>query len=205
MGCGTSQNAVVPVHYIENQNGSALRIDSPPKSEVLEYMSQEEVKDADDRSMQVDQKDLSIESLTELLSKDANNNASCTRSFFKWITCNIRFDPQCDTTDIQNILSNKRCAADGFVNLFENMCRLKNISSIRLYSPVKSHSFIPELSQIDSNNRYHVWNAVLINRSYHHVDCTWAAIPVKNRKLRNDVKDVDCFFFTSSGLVGDWC
>lgn len=53
MGCGTSQNAVVPVHYIENQNGSALRIDSPPKSEVLEYMSQEEVKDADDRSMQV--------------------------------------------------------------------------------------------------------------------------------------------------------
>lgn len=53
MGCGTSQNAVVPIHYVENQNGSALRINSPPGSEVLEYMSQEDVKDADERAIKV--------------------------------------------------------------------------------------------------------------------------------------------------------
>lgn len=52
MGCGTSMNTVVPLHYIENQNGSSLW-NNKPGSDVLDYMTAEEMKQADIRAQQV--------------------------------------------------------------------------------------------------------------------------------------------------------
>lgn len=52
MGCGTSMNTVVPLHYIENQNGSALW-NNKPGSDVLDYMTAEDMKQADIRAKQV--------------------------------------------------------------------------------------------------------------------------------------------------------
>ena len=52
MGCGPSTNAVVPLQYVENQNGSALWVNSS-KSEILEYMSPDEIKEADERALKV--------------------------------------------------------------------------------------------------------------------------------------------------------
>ena len=52
MGCGTSMNTVVPLHYIENQNGSSLW-NNKPGSDVLDYMTAEDMKQADIRAQQV--------------------------------------------------------------------------------------------------------------------------------------------------------
>jgi hypothetical protein len=52
MGCGTSMNTVVPLHYIENQNGSALW-NNTPGSDVLDYMTAQDMKQADIRAKQV--------------------------------------------------------------------------------------------------------------------------------------------------------
>lgn len=52
MGCGTSINSVVPLQYFENANGSALRINCPG-SDILDYVSADEIKEADERVEQV--------------------------------------------------------------------------------------------------------------------------------------------------------
>jgi hypothetical protein len=45
-------NTVVPLHYIENQNGSALW-NNTPGSDVLDYMTAQDMKQADIRAKQV--------------------------------------------------------------------------------------------------------------------------------------------------------
>jgi hypothetical protein len=40
----------------------------------------------------------------------------------------------------------------------------------------------------------HVWNAVLIDNTYHHVDCSWGALPINGRRISNgDIEDVEHF------------
>ena len=52
----------------------------------------------------------------------------------------------------------------------------------------------------------HVWNAVLIDNTYHYIDCTWAALPVSGQKPSTcDIEDTEHFFFTSPEVVGDLC
>ncbi|CAC5376236.1 unnamed protein product [Mytilus coruscus] len=150
MGCGTSVNSVVPLQYFENQNGSALRINCPG-SDILDYVSTEEIKEADERAEQLNLSETSIDILLENLCQNTKNKVICVRLFFKWIVNNIRYDPTSKYTDVNSILNNKRGSSEGFANLFEHMCSFKNIKVIRLNSCVKSYSFILDNKKLTTN------------------------------------------------------
>lgn len=205
MGCGSSMNAVAPLHYVENQNGSAL-LNNTHGSDVLEYMPQEDIKQADEQANKKIESQISIKDLTDILSQDAKNPFVCIRSFFRWISDNIRYDPQSDCTDAMSVLSVKRCSSEGYANLFEQMCRLRNITVIKIFSFVQNYSFKLDYDSLNDVKNVHVWNAVLINNSFHFVDCCWGALPVSGQKIRrNDIEDGDKFFLTSPEIVGDLC
>ncbi|XP_076079045.1 kyphoscoliosis peptidase-like isoform X1 [Mytilus galloprovincialis] len=202
MGCGTSINSVVPLQYFENANGSALRINCPG-SDILDYVSADEIKEADERVEQLSPSEASIDILSENLCQNTKNKVICVRLFFKWIVNNIRYDPNSQCTDVNSILNSKRGSSEGFANLFEHMCSFKNIKVIRLNSCMKSYSFILDYEKLDNKYNVHVWNAVLIDNIYHHVDCTWGALPVSDQKYGTD--GTEQFFFTSTDVIGDLC
>ena len=77
---------------------------------------------------------------------------------------------------------------------------------MKITSFVKSYGFTLDYGHLYNMDNIHVWNAVLIDNTYHHVDCSWGALPINGRRINNgDIEDVEHFFFTSPEIIGDMC
>lgn len=91
-------------------------------------------------------------------------------------------------------------------NCFILYFRHKNITVIKITSFVKSYSFSLDYGHLYNMDNIHVWNAVLIDNTYHHVDCSWGALPINGKRISNgDIEDVEHFFFTSPEIIGEMC
>ena len=89
---------------------------------------------------------------------------------------------------------------------FIYLCRLRNIFAIRLNSRIKNYSFVLNYANLEDKTHLHVWNAVLIDKKFHYVDCSWGASIVNGHGYcDSDSEDKEHFFFMSPKIVGDYC
>ena len=59
---------------------------------------------------------------------------------------------------------------------------------------------------LEDKTHQHVWNAVLIDKKFHYVDCSWGASIVNGHdNCDSDSEDKEHFFFMSPKIVGDYC
>ena len=73
--------------------------------------------------------------------------------------------------DYVSVVKNKKAVCSGYANLFNQMCRLANITSIRINGFSKGAGYNGHLD----NYPDHDWNAVKIGSKWYLIDVTWNA------------------------------
>lgn len=127
---------------------------------------------------------LSLDELTNKITKPFNNNTDKTRAIFDWIAENIKYD----YTDAQdNTITNEQVKPDvvfqkrkgvceGYSNLFKYMldyCHIEN----KVISGYGRNS----LKTIFVRKPNHTWNSVRLNGKWYLFDVTWARDTLKKK------------------------
>lgn len=135
-------------------------------------------------------KSLSLDNLTNKITKPFTNNTDKTRAIFDWIAENIKYDYQDfkDNTITKKqvqpgvVFQKRKAVCEGYSNLFKYMLDYCNIEN-KVIDGYGRNS----LKTLFVNKPNHTWNSVKLNGKWYLFDVTWA------RDTLN--KKVDYFYF----------
>lgn len=117
-----------------------------------------------------------IETLFSYLMKPTKNDLEKVRSFYVWISCNIKYDMKSllankyPPYDAETVLKNKSAVCIGYAKLFEALCKKAKIPVYIVDGYSKGFGYI------DGQNFTipdHAWNSVKINNKWYILDVTW--------------------------------
>ena len=142
-----------------------------------------------------------VKKLTAYLVKPARNDYEKVRSFYVWIADNIAYDVQLfrhyNPSRYQQILPDdvlkrKKAVCQGYADLFQEMCRLANISSYVVGGYSKGFGYTQKKVFTTAD---HAWNVVRLENQWHLVDVTWGSGGL-NDKMRFVKEFSDDYFLT---------
>ena len=120
----------------------------------------------------------SIESLSQHLTTEAENDLEKVRSIYVWITHNISYDKNAYKNgngrinkNNKDVLSRKTAVCFGYATLFKALCAKAGISCEVISGYSKGTlTAKPKLEEPD-----HAWNAVKIDSAWYLLDATWGS------------------------------
>lgn len=128
---------------------------------------------------------LNAEKLAFQLTNDLQNDSLKVIAIHCWITHHIKYDvKKSESFDfkripVKKILRKRKAICTGYSDLFNELCKYSNITSIEVPGYVKNKN-------LDLNDKFyyeeHVWNAVYVNHDWKLVDACWDAGYIKYNK-----------------------
>ncbi|MGD1895192.1 MAG: transglutaminase domain-containing protein, partial [Cyclobacteriaceae bacterium] len=140
--------------------------------------------------------------LTSYLIKPAKNDSERVRSFYVWISENIAYDVQLfrnynpsryKQSSPAEVLQRGKAVCQSYAELFQEMCRLANISSHVVPGYSKGFNYTPKSK---FTNADHAWNVVKLDGKWHLVDVAWGSGGLDN-KMKNSKLFNEEYFLTS--------
>ncbi len=137
-----------------------------------------------------------LETLHLNLTKNLLTDEEKVRSFFMWITENIRYDVQSwvgrssdwEKQEPENVLKYGRAVCHGYSALLQELCLRSGIKSHLVSGYTKRNNIF--------NSEGHTWNMVFINDMWRAIDATWGAGGVAGD--RKFIKQRDEKYFLSN-------
>ena len=138
----------------------------------------------------------SIDELATYLTRNAKTDIQKVRSFYVWVTDNIRYDTKLYFSNnvssekwkakqkAEKVLKTKIGVCEGYANLFHELCIAANIPSEIVTGYTKNQrGIIPRVG--------HAWNAVRIDGNWFLIDNTWGAgyIDDENNRFRRKFQE----------------
>jgi hypothetical protein len=126
---------------------------------------------------------LSTKQLATFLIKPYDEDVKKIRAIYMWIASNFQHENIAINTDVSamNVLITKKTNAEGFANLFTELCKEAKIEAIRIQG----------ISRANAKNKTqtygHFWNAVKLYGNWYLIDATLASL----------TKEYDFFFFSN--------
>jgi len=119
--------------------------------------------------------------LTSYLIKPAKNDYQRVRSFYVWISENIAYDVQLfrsynpsryQPISPLEVVQRGKAVCQGYAELFQEMCRLANISCHVVPGYSKGFNYTPKSK---FTNADHAWNVVKVEGKWRLIDVTWGS------------------------------
>ncbi|KAK3089820.1 hypothetical protein FSP39_006781 [Pinctada imbricata] len=141
----------------------------------------------------------STRDLAEYLMKGSTDQLNRARSFYRWITENIRYDTESffgtnkQPVDAESVLRLGTAVCAGYANLFEELCKHGGIKVKVISGYAKGYGYDPDSPISFKNQTNHAWNAINIDNKWRFVECTWGAGYLDNQRIFQ--KSFDEFYF----------
>ncbi|KAK3601241.1 hypothetical protein CHS0354_040419 [Potamilus streckersoni] len=172
----------------------------PPKSRKLDIVPDTKIfKDIDEHALKAPSSlRSSVSELVCYLVQPAKNNLERVRSFYRWITDNIRYDTEgyfsdsVGSCDPHDVLKTGRSVCQGYADLFSAFCREVNIPVKTISGYAKGYSYNPEIAITPSTKTDHAWNVAFLNGDWRFVECTWGAGHLKEQRFTKEFTE---FYF----------
>lgn len=129
-----------------------------------------------------------LPSLVRFLVEGVEDEYLRVKLIHDWIADNIAYDAQGyfspgqrKGTSVTDVLRNGSSVCEGYASVFDRMCQLAGIHSVKVSGYARGVGFNPGDKE-DVANTNHAWNAVEVEGVWHLVDTTWDAGGMKGRE-----------------------
>ncbi|XP_023337588.1 uncharacterized protein LOC111708442 [Eurytemora carolleeae] len=149
-----------------------------PEGQPLFHLVDDHVQEIESKSVKNIQKLVKylLEVVEQVPKYRSKRELIAVRSFYTWITRNIRYDPGYMEDDLEtaDILMKKAGVCRHYVKLFTEMCTLADIKNQSIQGFARKTDFKPG-DEFDENSEVHAWCGVYIDGSWRLVDPTFGA------------------------------
>ncbi|KAJ1089135.1 hypothetical protein NDU88_002286 [Pleurodeles waltl] len=146
----------------------------------------------------------SVETLLEILLKEAHTELEKIRAIFIWICHHIEYDvvgfhnKGARSGDAKDVLQSRKGVCAGYAGLFQQMCRLTGIQCEEISGYAKGYGY--RIGKKFSGDPDHAWNAVHLKGRWHLLDSTWAAGNVDGNCAHFKFEFNEFYFLTHPAL-----